>query len=211
MWTSGSRPENALRLAGRLLLAFLVLAGVWLLGRDAWAAGFRAACNAFAWAVGAGRLVEFHPALAEAGARSVADTSVLLLGPGGAPGSAFEIPSLRYSYVPLGVYASLVFATHRRDPEVRRGALVAGLLAVAAFVVLAVALTVSRMSILQHVPTARDAGALGLAVEFAYRILVNPPAFEYVVPAFIWLAARAVGMKHPASTTRADRRRRRVS
>jgi hypothetical protein len=50
-------------------------------------------------------------------------------------------------------------------------------------------------SVLRHIALVPDLDLFqtgrgaGLLIEFAYRTLLNPPGFEYVVPAFIWLFA----------------------
>jgi hypothetical protein len=173
-----------------LAVAFLLLLALWWVVRGAWGAGFRALGNALAWITGASQRVEFRVFTPAPGSLSIADTTVRLLGPDRATGMTFEIPSLRYSYVPLGVYASLAFAAHRRPGGMGSRGFFSGLLLVAAYVVFSVAVTVARMS----PPSA------ALPVELAYRVLVNPSAFEYVVPAFIWLLTQALESWASAST-----------
>jgi hypothetical protein len=178
------RPED-LRFAGRLAVAFLLLLALWWVVRGAWGAGFRALGNALAWITGASQRVEFRVFTPAPGTLSIADTTVWLLGPDRATGMTFEIPSLRYSYVPMGVYASLAFAAHRRPGGMGSRGFFSGLLVVAAYLVFSVTVTVARM----------NGSAPSLPVELAYRVLVNPPAFEYVVPAFVWLVAQALGTR----------------
>jgi hypothetical protein len=132
----------------------------------------------------------------------------MLLGPGRMEGRGFELSSLRYAYVPLGVYASLAFAAHRPDEPVRTRALVVGLAGVVAFVLVSFAVTVGRMAMREAMPPGQAPGALGTAVELAYRVLVNAPAFEYVVPGFIWLFAHALGLPDRVQPSRAEQRRR---
>jgi hypothetical protein len=189
----------------------VVLLALWWVARDAWAAGFRAVGNALAWTLGAGQRVQFRPFSPPPGAVSVADTAVWMFGLGRAEGSRFEISSLRYGYIPLAAYASLVFAAHRPVRSVGRRAVAAGFAGVLALVLLSVAVTVVRMSIRGAELAGRPPGGWATAVELAYRVLVNAPAFEYVVPGFIWLATRALGMPEgsAANPKRGKQRQRR--
>jgi hypothetical protein len=117
------------------------------------------------------------------------DTAVLLRDPSGVARARLTMSALRASYAPLAVFAALTIASAAGWSKKRRAILVGGT-AVLLFVVL------SRVvAILRHLPLAPGLGLYQpgkvetTAVELAYRVLVNPPGFEYLVPAFIWLVS----------------------
>jgi hypothetical protein len=67
-----------------------------------------------------------------------------------------------------------------------------GLAGIAAFVIGAGLVIVLRSAMrAPSVELYTPGPTLSLLVELTYRIVVNPPAFEYVVPALIWLASFA--------------------
>jgi hypothetical protein len=175
-------------LAGAL---FLLALGWWVLHAQ-WGAGFRALGSSLLEVTGAGRSVQLTPAPPVRGSLRTADTVVQILDGSARGGVKFEVSSLRYSYIPLAVFLALWLATSGsgRWSLGRRG-LFAGLVAIAAYVVFALAVTVARIALREPSLGLSAPAPVSIALELAYRVLVNPPGFEYVVPAFLWLLCAA--------------------
>jgi len=186
------RLDGIPRFARRLGLAALVATAAWWPLRAPWGEAFRTLAGALLAAAGWGR-VTLHAA--PAGSRWADDTLVSIAGQ--AEGVSFPIGSLRFSYIPLAVFLCLAFAAGQwRSP--RKGFLVAGLAGVAAYGVASLAVTIARTTLLEPGLGFRPPAVVATLVELTYRTLVNPPAFEYVVPAFIWLASSAASAATPA-------------
>jgi hypothetical protein len=177
------RLEGLPRFAARAALASVVAAATAAALRTAWGTAFRAVGNLAAAGVGTGGRVQLVP-LAPARFLS-ADTAALLFAPGKEGGVRFELSSVRFGLVPIAVFVSLSWAARWRRE--RLGPFLWGLAAAAAWGLVSVAISVARVSLRTPSLDFPAPAALVTAVELAYRTLVNPPAFEYVVPAFLWL------------------------
>lgn len=179
-------PDRLLRFGARAAGAAVALVGLWLLLHPPWAAGFRAAGNAFFHLAGQGGRMALAPLHTGAGGQALADTRLEIAG-GDGGGIAVPLDAWRFGYVPFAVVACLWFATRGGARRVRPRATVAAFAGAALYAALALLLVAARSA--SAAMAAPGRGPLATAVELGYRILVNPPAFEYAVPAFLWLVA----------------------
>jgi hypothetical protein len=166
----------------------LALLAAWPAVHGPWARGFHAAARALAARCGAAARVRVGPAPRPG--TFGGDTVVRLLDPAGVEEASFVVPSFRTTYAPFAVVAALALADRlvrrRRGP---RG--VVALAGVAAWLALGWILVVQRTALRIGSSLFHPGPALAAAVEVAYRVVVNPPGFEYAVPAMIWLACGA--------------------
>jgi hypothetical protein len=193
-------PDRLRPFAVRAAIAALLSVAAASLLRAPWGAVFRLAAILAAERVGAASRIAFEPV--PSASLFAPDTGALLFAPGGAGHVRIELSSIRFGFVPIAVYAGLAWAA--RSTRRSAGPLAAGAMAVVVWVPLSVGLSLAHVALhepwLGVVAPPSVAGAL----ELAYRVLVNPPAFEYALPAFVWLAAAALstGRAAGASATR---------
>jgi hypothetical protein len=175
------------------------MTALWLVVREPWAEGFRSAGNLLAAVCGAGSRISLAPdpqGAEHAGLKtaiSTADTVVRIRNSESSGAIAVTIGSFRLSYVPLSVFLSLTLASGAVRKRMRARAMAAGLAGVVVFVVASGMILVLRTG--SRVPGLdlwKPEPTLGLLIELSYRVFVNPPAWEYVVPAVIWLASYSI-------------------
>jgi hypothetical protein len=196
-------PDQLRSVAARAAMALLLLAVAWWVVQRPWGAGFRAAGRALVAMVGVADRVTMEPVITERGAWRTEDTTVRVIDRDSASGVTFEISSLRLSYVPIAVVLALsLAASGLRGWGPGRRALLASAAGACAYAVLSLSVTVARAAIRAPSLDLQVPGPAALAIELVYRVLVNPPGFEYVVPAFIWFACTAIwGDPRPSMPT----------
>lgn len=200
MRPSGLLPDDAFRFVARAGLALLALAALWLLVREPWGVAFRAFARALVWMAGADGRVTVAPAPLTAARTPSWDVLLTLLDGTGAPRMRLTMSSLRSSYVPLGVWASLTFASWRKllarpKPLVT---VTVGFTGVLLFCILSRLVSVLRhMALIPDLRPFPEGSAASGVVDLIYLALVNPPGFEYVGPAFIWLVSFVVPLSSP--------------
>jgi hypothetical protein len=167
--------------------------------------------------VGVADRVTLEPVITERGAWRTEDTTVRVIARGSAAGVTFEISSLRLSYVPLAVVLALsLAASGLRGSGPGRRAHLASAAGACAYAILSFSVTVARAAIRAPSLDLQVPGPVALVIELVYRVLVNPPGFEYVVPAFIWFACTAFwgdpkpGMPANTRSARREKRSRRL-